>query len=188
MKIETEMCLFTTCLVAILTLLTMIGSFVPCSYGDERISWGTSLLSRLGNKDKPETSRTTLLPRVEFPLSKSWSLELEANLPHNVLFHERNVDLLGVNSHFLVRRILWGQGSWFILAGGDFGSTTTNRRLGQPMGSDFTRVLETGTGIEYVMGKTFRLRVEYRFGNISSSLRSVDGTNTHDLVVGITWP
>ena len=53
---------------------------------------------------------------------------------------------------------------------------------------EFAAVVEAGTGIEHQLTKTCSLRVEYRFVHISSPYVHDRGINTHNFVMGVTWP
>jgi opacity protein-like surface antigen len=184
MRRDIEKLLFTACLVAICVVL-----LVPCAYGEDGgTRWGISLLGGWAANAEPELTHTALLPSVEFPMSRLWSVNVEGNLSHYAISGRKDIDLLGANVYLLVRPVSWGRGSWFALAGGGLGYATTNRETDNLVRREFAAVIEAGTGIEHKISEIFSLKVEYRFVHISSPYVNDRGINSHNFVMGVTWP
>jgi len=177
--------------IAFFTFLTIFGSLISHSYGDEvlRTRYGVSVFGGMGDAWHNETEFTVygVFPRVSFPLHKNWDLDVEGNYSYWNIRRENDLYFLGVNGNVLFKPIQGGWGSLFVLAGGGLGYDSAGKRVKQIGDSHCGGILQAGLGVYYNLGKGIALRAEYRFYHLSEPFRQDTGLNSHNALVGISF-
>ncbi len=173
------------------TFLTIFGSLISRSYGDEvlKTRYGVSVFGGAGDAWHNETDFTVVgvLPRVSFPLHKNWDLDVEGNYSYWNIRRENDLYFLGVNANVLFKPIQGEWGSLFLLAGGGLGYDSAGKRVKQIGDSHCGAILQAGLGVYYNLGKGIALRVEYRFYHLSEPFRADTGLNSHNALLGISF-
>lgn len=178
-------------LIAFLAFLTMFGTLISHSYGEEvsKTKYGVSIFGGMGDAWHNETNFTVygVLPRIDLPLHRNWDLEFEGNYSYWNIRAEQNFYFLGVDFNLLFKPIQGKWGSLFLLAGGGIGYDSAGKRVEQIGDSHCGGILQAGAGVYYNLGKGIALRVEYRFYHTSEPFRSDKGLNSHNALLGISF-
>ena len=186
------------CLLPALILLTVIGSIISYSYGEEkRVEWGFSILGGAGDAifSEPDMTVYGFLPRISFPLHKNWNLEFEGNFFYYDIQKMHDLYFLGVSNNILFKPIQEKWGSLFLLIGGGLGYDSAGKKLdggdsdGPLIGDQhFAGFGCGGGGMFFNIGQETALRVEYRFYHLSEPFDTTDrGLNTHTVLLGISF-
>jgi opacity protein-like surface antigen len=185
-KILCKMFLLTT----FFAFLTILGSFVSQSYGEEGsgLRYGVSIFGGVGDAWYNETEFTVygVLPRVDVSLHRNWDLEVEGNYSYWNIRREHDFYFLGVDANLLFKPVQGKWGSLFLLAGAGIGYDSAGKRVKQIGDSHVGGILQAGAGSYYNLGKGWALRVEYRFCHISDPFRNDKGLNSHAVLFGIS--
>lgn len=114
-------------LIAFLAFLTMFGTLISHSYGEEvsKTKYGVSIFGGMGDAWHNETNFTVygVLPRIDLPLHRNWDLEFEGNYSYWNIRAEHDLYFLGVDFNLLFKPIQGKWGSLFLLAGGGLVTT-----------------------------------------------------------------
>jgi hypothetical protein len=178
-------------LITFFAFLTMFGSLISPSYGQDRrnLRYGVSILGGVGDAWHNETELTVygVLPRVDVSLHRNWDLEFEGNYSYWNIRRENDLYFLGVDVNLLFKPVQGRWGFLFLLAGAGIGYDSAGKKVKQIGDSHCGGILQAGPGFYYSFGKTWALRVEYRFYHTSEAFRTDKGLNSHAALLGISF-
>jgi hypothetical protein len=180
---------FVSGLVSILICLSVVGSFVSPSHGDEgdETGWSLSLLGGFNARNKPNLISFALLPRWDLSAHKYWDFELEGNFSYYNISDNKDLYVLGCNGNLLLRPFQWEKGSLFAVLGVGLGYNNSNGGVSQIGDSHLAGILQAGSRISYEIGKKRLLYGEYRFHHISDPFAGDIGINTHTFILGVSF-
>ena len=169
--------------------LMIIGFPISYSYGDEdgKVKWGFSILAGTHTKSKPDLILLAILPRLGLSMHKNWDLELEGNFSYYSIQDEKDLYLLGTHANILFKPIRWGKGTFFLIGGGGFAYNNNNGKVKEIGDSHIAGIIHGGAGIDFIVGKGWALRGEYRLIHISDPLKGDLGINTHNFILGVSF-
>jgi hypothetical protein len=177
-------------LVSVLICISMIGSFISHSCGEEgnKTGWSLSLLGGYNARSKPNLITFAMLPRWDLSLYKYVSVELEGNFSYYNIDDNKDLYVLGCNGNLLFRPFQWKKGSLFAVLGAGLGYNNGNGDVTEIGDSHVAGILQGGSRISYELGKNRLLYGEYRFNHISDPFDSDDlGINTHTFILGVSF-
>ena len=177
----------------VLTLVTfmVVGLWISRSHGEEasQFNYGFSAFGGRGDAwhDKPHFEVYGFLPRVDWNVYRSLSLELEGNFSYWDIAAQKDFCFLGGNINILFKPIQREWGSFFMLVGGGIGYDSAGSKVSEIGNSGCGGILQTGAGVFYNLAKGAALRAEYRFYHVSDPFRGDRGLNSHNVPLGISF-
>lgn len=172
--------------------LWLFGGGVSIGYGEEnkKIHLGFSILGATDADfihERPTLTLLGILPRVDFPLLRRWSFELEGNLSYYWVKDEKNLYLLGTHSNILFKP--FERKGWrpFFIWGVGVGYMNSNKNLKYIGDSHRAGIIHGGGGVEILIKGGTALRWEYRLYHISDPFNHDQGINTHNFLIGLSF-
>jgi hypothetical protein len=178
-------------LITFLTFLTVFGSFLSASHGEDlrNVRYGLSIFGGAGDPFHSKTDLTVfgVLPRVDVFLHRNWDLEFEGNYSCWNIRREHDFYFVGVDANLLFKPVQGNWGSLFLLGGAGIGYDSAGKRVKQIGDSHCGGILQAGAGFYYNLGKRWALRMEYRLYHTSDPFRTDAGVNSHNALLGISF-
>ncbi len=178
-------------LIALLAFLTVFGSHISSSHGEEinKLKYGFSVFGGVGDvfHRKPDLTTYGFLPRIGLRLLSILDLELEGNYTYWNIRKEHDLYFLGANANLVFKPIQGKWGSLFLLGGAGIGYDSAGKRVEQIGDQHLGGILQAGAGVYYNLGKRLAIRVEYRLCHISEPLKNDRGLNSHNVLLGISY-